>query len=422
MKASKSILTGLFCRLGKHLKKGRIFVMALLLAIGFVGCNADIPTEETNLPETQASSLLPTEPISTGNSLIEYDPDRSIYFTCHNYDYDIYFGESCAPFLSFWILSKDALNIDSIQIDIPIQNDYAIFQAECYDEYLGRLSTAGTLDYYTFTPYLYQCYWGTQWSAVYENPDAPLTINTEGKEVSLEEAYRLLEAEDLPKFHVYYVDILFKEPFGGDETFQEIDLTIDDKTYHINIGEIRLHDDPPLNYTCDLEIDESGGITSQHIIVYGTPPMLYNDGIDQLCPAFDFTAPYDMELLDLYLLDSKIEIQDIRLLINSQNGSSMDLYWDTNSPISVDEGDHVQIFVYYRDERQKALDYTAKAWAAIDYECEKGRYSAFSECTLRRELNMYELYAIVFDGVDMASYYQDYYFPLNESWRQDYAS
>lgn len=406
------------------MKKYLKFLFVIVLAITVTGCGNADPGE--SLENSGVLESVPTTPEQPGNSLVPYEQELEIYFSCHNRDYDIYFGESCAPFLSFWILSRDALDMEDIQVDIPIQNGYSIFRAECYDEDLGHLLSEKEDDpidtYFTFMPYLYWCYWGTQWSEIYEDPDAATIRTKEGEEFLLKEVYSLLKADDLPQFHVYHVNILLEETVGGEEVFREIDLTIGGETYHLNIGEIRLHEDPPLNYPCDLGIDESGGITSQTIIVYGTPPMLYNDGVDQLFPAFDFTVPYDMELLDLYLLDSEMEILDIRLLVNSDNGNSMDIYWNTDDPIELAAGDRVQIYVYYRDERQKMLDYSAKAWVAMDYACQKGFYSAFSECTLQREMNLYELYAIVFDGVDMESYYRDYYFPKNESWRQDYAS
>ena len=342
-----------------------------------------------------------------GCSLIEYDPDRQIYFSCSSLDYDIYWGMSCLPFLDILILSREPLNIETAQVDIPIQNGYSIALTECYDGNLGRIaaddSMAGGC---AFPAYLYQCYWGKTWEA--------------GEDPALSAAFGSLKPEELPQFHVYQVSILLERTVGGEETIREITLTIDGNSYPLHIGEIRLREEPELNYPIDWDMDD-GGITSQNLI-YASNPMLYNDGIDQICPAFDFTAAYDMELLDLYLLDTEIEILDVRLVIRSPNGTGMDFYWDRTSPVYLNAGDAVQIFVYYRDQRQTALDYRAKAWPVIEYQCALGSYSAFAECTLQRELNFYALYAMVFDGVDLESYYRDYYFPKYESWRQDYAS
>lgn len=383
--------------------KKKLAVCLVMVLLCLTGCSQ--AGEETTKPDPDTVFTTPRNP---GSSLIEYDPDRQIYFSCRNLDYDIYLDMSCTPFLSFWILSKDALNIDTIQADIPIQNRYSILYAECYDEYLGQLSTDDAIEngYYIFRPYLYQCYWEKSWE--------------DGEDSALLEAYSRLKPQDLPQFHVYYVTIMFEKTVGGDEAFQDITLTIDGKDYPLHIGEIRLHEEATVNYPIDWVL-EDGGITSQTLMPY-CYPQLYNDGIDQLAPAFAFTAAYDMELLDLYLLDPNIEILDVRLVINSQKGTSMDFYWDRISPVYLEQGDQVMIYIYYRDERQASLDYMAKAWPVLDYKCEQGYYSAFTECTLCRELNLYELYAIVFDGVDLESYYRDYYFPKYESWRQDYAS
>ena len=387
----------------------KIVVWILVIMLFLTACSQSGGTDETT-SLLQTMDTLPDAPFPVltdpGNSLIEYDPDRQIYFSCRNLDYDIYLDMSCAPFLNIRILSKNALNIETVQANIPIQNGYSILIAESNDEFLGQLSTDDSImSGYVFKPYLYQSYEEKSWK--------------DGEDAALSEVYSRLTPEDLPQFHVYHVTIMFEKTVGGDEAFQDITLTIDGKDYPLSIGEIWLHEKAVLNYPDDQWLD--GGISTQSLIV-DSHTMLYNDGIDQICPAFDFTAAYDMELLDLYLLDPKIDILDVRLVINSQKGSSMDFYWDRKSPVYLESGDHVWIYVYYRDERQDTLDYTAKAWPVIDYKCELGYYSAFTECTLCRELNLYELYAIVFDGVDLESYYRDYYFPKYESWRQDYAS
>ena len=384
----------------------KILVWLLVLMLFLTACSqSGDPDQTISIPHTPENPLFPT-PENPGNSLIEYDPDRQIYFSCHNVDYDIYLDSSCAPFLSFWILSKDALNMDTLQADIPIQNRYSILYAECYDESLGQLSMDDSIENaYIFRPYLYQCYCEKSWG--------------DGEDSAILEAYNRLKPNDLPQFHIYSVTIMFEKTVGGEEAFQDIILTIEGKDYPLHIGEIRLHEKAVLNYPDDQLLDSSISLQSWSL---GSKAMLYNGGIDQICPAFLFTAAYDMEILDLYLLDPNIEILDVRMNIHSPNGTSMDFYWDMNSPVYLEQGDNVTIYVYYRDERQSCLDYTAKAWPVIDYRCENGYYSAFTEGTLYRELNIYELYAIVFDGVDLESYYRDYYFPKYESWRQDYVS
>ena len=382
----------------------KILLWLLVIMLFLTACSQ--PENPSQMLDPQPDTLFPvlTDP---GSNLIEYDPDRQIYFSCRNLDYDIYWGMSCVPFLDILILSKESLNIETTQVDIPIQNGYSIVLAECYDENLGQIETDDSMvGGSAFTPYLYQCYWGKSWK--------------DGEDPALSVAFSRLKPEDLPQFHVYHVSVMFDRTVGGDETIREITLTIDGKAYPLHIGEIRLREEPELNYPIDWVMDD-GGITCQSL-TYACNAMLYNDGIDQICPAFDFTAAHDMELLDLYLLDTKIEILDVRLVIRSSKGNSMDFYWDRTSPVYLNAGDQVQIFVYYRDQRQAVLDYQAKAWPVIEYQCELGYYSAFAECTLQRELNFYELYAIVFDGVDMESYYRDHYFPKYESWRQDYAS
>lgn len=396
-------------------------IIATLLSLLLTSCaySDTYSSGMVSVPE----KLLPVASASPGNGLIEFDPKRDIYFSCENQNYDIYFGESCAPFLSFWIISKEPINTENMRVEIPIQNKYSIFQIITYDDYLGQISTDPTLadPLCTFAPYLYQSYFEVDWKQIRLDHDAPIFISHDGQDVNLSYAFSCLDPENIPQFHAYLVDIYFEKTIEEPESFENIDLYIGDTRYSLNIGKIRLLDNPPLHYPCDLLNIDGETISSQTIMAYGTPPILYNDGIDWIMPVFDFTAPFQMELLDFYLTDEAIELLDVRLQIHSTTGNSMDLYWDCSAPIYLNAGDHVMISVFYRDDRSTQLSYTAKAWAGLDFQCEKGQFSAVSECTLRHELNLYELYAIVFDGVDMESYYKDYYFPLFEDWRQNYA-
>lgn len=391
-----------------------LFIIVLMLA----SCGHADPSEP--IPTTSPSKLIPSVSATPGSTLAEYDPDREIYFSCGNQNYDIYFGESCAPFLSFWIISREPVDTGNIRVEIPIENDYSIYQIIPYDEYLGHISAdpMATDLRVTFSPYLYQSYFDVDWADIYRDPSAPVTVSRNGQDIDLHEAFSLLEPEDLPEFHAYLIDIYFEQAVEEPESFQQIALFIGDTRYDLPVGNIRLSDDPPLRYPCDL-LNIDGVISSQTIVAYGTPPMLYNDGIDWILPVFDFTAPFPMDLLDFYLMDENIELLDVQIVVNSASGNSMDLYWDKSTPIHLNEGDQVTVSVYYRDDRSKQLEYTVKAWGALDFECGLGRYSAISECTLRHELNLYELYAIVFDGVDMESYYREYIFPTYEPWRNN---
>lgn len=403
---------------------GLLWLLAICLALCGCGENDAVSTTETTIDGAEAASAIaPKTPDNPGNSLIEYDPDREIFFSCHNYDMDIYFGATGSPTLAFWILSKEPLDIDTFEVEIPIQNEYSVYSAECLDERLGTLAMNGEESRAYFYPQVYQCYFGAQWEEGYPNWDNTTILDDDGNTVLLSDAFEQLTAEDLPQFHAYSVVIDFQKTVGGDEAFQEIDMTIGGVHYHENIGEIRLHDTIPLHYSPDTQIDdESGGIARQAIIAEGWEPALYNDGINEEAALFFFTAPYDVELFDFYLLNPKIEVLDVRILIDSSDGTSMDFFWDRSERVYISEGDYVEVWMYYRDERQNELEYASKLWAVIDYECDKGCYSIWSESTIwRSQMNIYELYAIVFDGVDMEPYYRNYRIPsLREFWPKSY--
>lgn len=368
------------------------------------GSSSPAPVEST---DAGASIFAPTAPAEPCNDLIEYDPDRELYFTCHNYDYDIYWDSDSTPHISFFILSKEPLDIYTLEIQIDINSKYEILFAD----YEGDVALSGSNP---FPDYLYQRYMGVDWTEEIDYSSYVLFEGTKN-ETTVKAAYNTLTPEDLPQFYSYIIEVHFSEV--QEEAFSEILVCLEGKYYRINFGEIRLHPELPVKYThASFGLNQMLGFGGYYFV------NLYTDGLGYMQNLFNFTAQEDLDLLELEWLSPGIEVLDYELSISSPGSdASMNLYWDGKTPIFVSKGSTVNINVYYKDPRQdENLDYIGKIWAILNIEQNGERYSGYASVMLRRALNRAELYAIVFDGLDMEPYYRNRVNKI-ETWRENYS-
>ena len=107
--------------------------------------------------------------------------------------------------------------------------------------------------------------------------------------------------------------------------------------------------------------------------------------------------------------------------ISAANGLSSDFYWDMSEPLEIYAGDLVAIDLEYYDPAAVYIDYETALWGYLIYEYEGGTACKSSQCMISSGINFYELYAMVFDGIDMEDYYWDYYYLFNQPWRYDTA-
>jgi hypothetical protein len=105
----------------------------------------------------------------------------------------------------------------------------------------------------------------------------------------------------------------------------------------------------------------------------------------------------------------------------SPGGFSYSGLWDMSEPFELMPGDRVMIHIAYRDKTLHSLSYATKVWGYLIYEWDEGTSCKLSECDVRTAAasNFYEMYALIFEGLDLESYYRDYYYPKYESWRYD---
>lgn len=461
-----------------HLSRLTALLLSGLLLSGCAApSSGHIDSEQnTNKPEDSSSSkmIAPTPPAEDAKgSLVSYDPNRQVYFSCQNIDSDIYLNSSFMPNLRFHILSLQHVDPEEIQISIPIQTEYAVLISECAEirttEYLTSLNSE-TGYIHDFPYYLYQCYRGTDWKKMgnlyiaaeqASNRQGELIMagvsSSDSEYIQLQEtidefhAYRdayvedfqALTPEDLPVFYDYEVQIFFGfnnidlesyELSSGirvSEGFHTVDIQLGNTLYTQEIGEIRLHAENLEN------IHQSHEDNLQDFSGIGIEGKSYPWGDGTECEMLtSFLAKKDLTITKLYFYESDIKLPGAHIIISSTprvgtpelfeatetttKDTSIDFYWDLETPIDIAAGTYVTIDLIFQDPRLSQMEYGGRLYPVMEYSVGTETHIRQTEINLDRvSLNSWLRYAIAFDGLDLESYFQDFYRPVYESWREN---
>lgn len=420
-----------------------IFVLAIYIIQCF-GCTAWESNPSTMMQdERETQSDLAQLPVVSypGNDLVPYDPNLELYVLFENVHMTMYLDNPAL--LYFYIFSHRPLDVEAISIDIPIEANYDvhIYDSPDYQQTevsilqdgknLGEMGSLNALPYYVF-----QCYAGVDFEQIGStlrlaqqaendrNSDADelwqryyLLLNGEVSN------FRNLQSDALPKFYVYsgYVFVSGNNTTSKDEIFTTVDVKIGDEVYHKEIGEVRIvpGEIPThvpvsgLQYTAEF-------LKETFTYMIGTTQRPYSDGVGKE-EILQFTAPQDMTLTGFHILDEFTQFLDLQLVIISPEKYAIDFYWDGISDIEVSEGSQISLVLYYRNPVMANLWYQVEMRAELDYAIgEEEQCILLGRNYVPIVLNIHELYALVFAGVDMESYYRDYYYPLYETWREKY--
>lgn len=370
-------------------------IITILLALVMLcGCTAE-PLQTAEPPHQAA---VPTSPIKPGCSLVEYDPERSIYIDFTNVDRDIYLRHSWSPFVRFRVYSLEPLDPAQISVYLPIETGYELIPVEQIGP-SGERDTDGQYLDTNYPNYLYAQYCGVDWN----NSEALAAIEWD---------FRQNTDWVLPEFYVYLVEIKLDTANGYEEAFQQLDLTIGEAVYPVRFGELRLHPQVQTveEQTCDRYADAMK-------FLWGEPDEPWGSGLleAQVC---SFTARDDMTVTGLTLLGMERAILDAFVTISSED-NAFEYAWNMNDPIFLSQGDTFHVNLRFREDAARKLNCVTSINSIVEITHPAGTGSMFFETLLERANNDYVMYAVVFDGLDMEPYYRDYYY-AQPSWRDEY--
>ena len=456
------------------MKKMLCYFSVCAVILTFLACcttkEPTINNATTTVPQTATTDtsgempfeLPPQNPIPTTQrektgALVEYDPNRELYILTGHNNIIYYLGEACITHYSFPIISKNPLDIDSISVDIAIEHSYTVKIREISMDGIAD-SEEGELPAeckgYQFPYELYQCYkgkdfqklaelhWNWQywiqvmsmcnelieeeaitqelWDSYYTQFQTVYGAYQDYLKAELEE-YRALKKEDLPTFYVYSVRIYFDpnaEP-KPNETFSEITLTVGEQTYYQQIGQITVTNE---KRTVMDQVDWHNDYENADDGIFGQSmgPLPYNDGLHYAPNYFHITVDRYKALTILALDNPAHQLEAVWIALKPEGGSWSTYKWDMSEPFELYPGDEVQIGIIYRDSSLEGfLGYQTKLDGHLEYESDGKTWYKVCNCYVSESMNYYALYALIFEGVDLESYYWDYYYVFQEDWRFD---
>lgn len=400
-----------------------VFFGAVLALLG-IGCAG----KEYGKPD---ALLAVSEP---GNTLVDYDANRQIYILCENVYSDVYL-ESYAGVLNFYIFTRERIEKEKITVTIPVRNSYEIFISDSVDCRLtqamihiqGRdVEQNGSVN--AFPYYLYQCYKDVDIEMIGALA-ADTLHDTKDPEYSADwknllnvdiESFRNLGKEQIPEFYAYQIYAVIHA--GSDkvpETFESIEVTIEDRSYTKKIGQVNLHAGKIPTHVSIGSLQDAV-VQQFYTHAVGTTQQMYSDGIGYEY-LLEFSAPENLTLSELRILDKYTEVLDIELTLTKQDSTSTTFCWDGKSPVQVLKGQKLGLTLYYRNANMANLWYTAEMCVEVDYAMGSETACVFLRRTLYPiGINLHEAYAVIFAGLDMESYYRHFYYPVYEPWMQKY--
>lgn len=401
--------------------RNRIPILLVLLLL--TACsNPGQPSAEGTVP----GSLEPT-----ANPEQRQEMAISYYDAC---DYDLYEETGGSPQFAIDIISRDAIDPASIsaETDAEACTPSIVDGTEIMSwEFAAETYNVG------FHDYLYACYrGGMDWAKAFE-------LYAESQRLSAialhspEEMEQAVQADEAftsyinryqadynavkesymnsQPFHLYRVYLNFDlaactEP----QTLRQVTLTVAGKDYDLNLGEIRLHAGSPALPAARHNL----GLTSiTPWAGYSTTP--WNDGL--FSSSFEFRADTDLVLKKLYAYHRPdVPLEDIHLRCTAEDGFAVDAQWDGASALPIDAGQTVSLsFLTYLPEMAGKANFAGACYYILEYEAEGEASDWLVHLDLCRERNPYELGAELLDGIDVQSYYEQFYNPWNAYQRSE---
>lgn len=406
-------------------RTNRLLASVLILLLIFCGCSMGKPTSwEAEDSETAVSDEAEENPGSDaaeteddegdlseqGQTLTDHlhTPVRDHYICAAQYN-TVYDRDMSAT-LYFTVLSVEAIDPDSIQVELDCQSETSVWAIEA------------DLSGYEMPYYLFCCYAGLNWNelAALYDPELERTGGTQSDAFidffnSCSAAYAEAEEQGLLEwpYHVYEVSVHIA--IECDETVTSAVFSWPGVTETIALGEITLLDEYfslMLNYP-DSEAgyyETTGGYSG-----FFAGPLA--EEVTTLSPITEGETAGDIKLTGFSLMEGRnngTEIVSLRLVLTdlADEDDVTDMVWDGETPIYVDAGYRVEVYATLRNPLFAQLIQDGQLVFVLEYEYEGETCQSGTACGLynRNGTSQYDaLLAQYLDGVDVLSYYYDYY-------------
>ena len=226
------------------------------------------------------------------------------------------------------------------------------------------------------------------------------------------DAFQNLTRYDIPMVYRYSVLVYFdfNVPLV-DEEITYLDITINGTHYQPTLGCFRIISEKNSPYELGMGLGFGGGRVWQD--------WLYNDGLYKFSFGGDMEIKEDMTITGMEFLGDQWEVLSLNIW-GKIGGMNVNFAWDGKSPIDLYEGDNISVNGVFYNPHLDGISYDILLLVVFNAEVNKQAKYFLSRHRIISKTNPYELYAIIFDGVDMEPYYRGYYYEKNELWRKAY--
>lgn len=403
-----------------------ILVVALLLS----GCGREpLPTETTATEEstvtvetTETTGEIPTtEPVAVDHSYRGEDWESGYVITedwgffCPHMDTDVFPDLYVMDdFTTVCLLSREPIDPETISATLGTELPYDVYicEADWYFEYDKEVG------YSAFDQFIYASYQDWDWKKHKEMNQEFATIeeilvaadyNAEWMRMG-EELEKILETgEGMPEFYIY--DINFNVDYGAirgtdrTEVINYMDVSWPGVSFRHEFGELRIHGGFADTFP-DFPYAMTGIGFNQRMADNHADYHYIGEQKSGLFAAF--TASEEIALLRGYALDGSGEINDIRLVFNTDEGV-VDMQWDGSSKVWLDAGTVVEIWAKAGGPETFWSIRNERLYYCIEYECNGVRDVFMVTNHVIGNFHPFELWAIYFDETNMRECYEYYW-------------
>lgn len=318
-----------------------------------------------------------------------------------NYNITFYKEFTISPVIYFDIISSQELN-NNCELKIDINTPYKFL--------LEKYSDETKMNYYT-----YLSYQDFDWDKLYELKIKSFDKNgnIKDKEANIEylkynriyqNQYEKFIGKDIYKnIHKYKVAVVFdlaNSNLSNNETFNKINLKINNKDNIFEIGKV------VLDYTTKNRFSSSG-LQSNTLGVW-EKEILPNSKGEYIIDDASFTCNNDLKIKGFKVLNKSAEIKDITL-ITENNRNAIDKKYKNGQVIEFKKGTNIKPIITFYDKNfvDKFL-YSVTIYMIIEYEIDGTNYAQMFEALYLTKPQFDQIIAVEHDKIDLLPYYNRY--------------
>lgn len=357
------------------MKKWMIFFLCLICIL--TGC---------------AGEIWETKPTASG----EFDFNTSDFSCYANISSDCVWD--LCPFmdtqLDYMFLTKEPLNSEET-VMLMFTNVCEYTGVECSEEWMTE-----------FPFWLYQTYRGVDWNlvadvaAAAQNGDADAKRKLSEYKTRYLEDYEALNFADISPLYGYWItnNITTVDYSAGATAaqYEVLPLVIGGEELTVDVGLLNVYNKGWDQYLLSGEVDEdvyAGRLASAR-------PTYWGDGTATLAPMViaKEDEPQSLSSLELYGVEG--EILDIQV---SFGGTTQN--WDGASTLTIPAGTSASIVVTLQTQANQVIGYCEDANIMVQRDVNDHTQRLWYFVSISQSWNIYELYAMMVDGLDVSSYY-----------------